>query len=48
LASVLTTGFAQHDIGRALSLSQKFYVAQRCGDLPDNNRSSQTSFITLE
>lgn len=27
-----------HDLEKVLSLSQKFYVAQRCGDLPEDNR----------
>jgi endoglucanase len=27
-----------HDLNRVLHLSQKFYVAQRCGDLPEDNR----------
>ena len=33
-------GQLSHDLQRVLHLSQKFYVAQRCGDLPEDNRVS--------
>jgi hypothetical protein len=33
-----TAGKIVHDLAKVLHLSQLFYVAQRCGKLPDDNR----------